>query len=603
MEHLFISYSRRDEKYVSAVAEGLRSRGIEVWQDISGKASGIPYSTKWFEVIQEALFSSAGAVIFTSDQWEKSDPCKKEFELIRALDIPYKMVSVPAEEADSPAAEERLSAEEAGPPAAEEHLSAEEAGPPAAEERLSAEEAAEMIAEWSAQEVYGNAANMDRVWMLSMIWNQRTKYGALAGIPYFRKRKDSKEFLERLERCRAISEEKGFPERLEKCRVIVTDDAEQESSEQERSEQERSEQERSGQQQAQKTEKSDEVERFLKKARRRTITGLIMRPLIVAVIVLLIAGSVAVNWGYSVQRDRSRQHLQALTIMEQIRALMNSDEKQALAAMGREDLEFGEYVTLLYEVYAQILSREFPAEVLAADTDEAKNISSIPEQKSADGYTVELSDTSGVARVYTEVKEDGSRRMLALSVSDKPQDWAAQDGYLALAAGKNAYVHDLQHGNAVIMLYGCDGEIEKICFDEEGRICAVTDSGKVCIWENPIRRVICSAHEAPQLPSDNQPATEQIAKNKKLRVTGSAEGLIQAYDTSRNCLIWQCTSVTEPITNLLLEEDTWTVYALGRSGAWYKIDASGALAEYDSKDVAGQRARFREAGDRLVAAE
>ena len=575
MEHLFISYSRRDEKYVSAVAEGLRSRGIEVWQDISGKASGIPYSTKWFEVIQEALFSSAGAVIFTSDQWEKSDPCKKEFELIRALDIPYKMVGVPGEEA----------------------------GSPAAEECLSAEEAAELIAAWSAQEVYGNAANMDRVWMLSMIWNQRTKYGALAGIPYFRKRKDSKEFLERLERCRAISEEKGFPERLEKCRVIVTDDAEQESSEQERSEQERSEQERSGQQQAQKTEKSDEVERFLKKARRRTITGLIMRPLIVAVIVLLIAGSVAVNWGYSVQRDRSRQHLQALTIMEQIRALMNSDEKQALAAMGREDLEFGEYVTLLYEVYAQILSREFPAEVLAADTDEAKNISSIPEQKSADGYTVELSDTSGVARVYTEVKEDGSRRMLALSVSDKPQDWAAQDGYLALAAGKNAYVHDLQHGNAVIMLYGCDGEIEKICFDEEGRICAATDSGKVCIWENPIRRVICSAHEAPQLPSDNQPATEQIAKNKKLRVTGSAEGLIQAYDTSRNCLIWQCTSVTEPITNLLLEEDTWTVYALGRSGAWYKIDASGALAEYDSKDVAGQRARFREAGDRLVAAE
>ena len=595
MEHLFISYSRRDEKYVSAVAESLRSRGIEVWQDISGKASGIPYSTKWFEVIQEALFSSAGAVIFTSEQWEKSDPCKKEFELIRALDIPYKMVSVPDAEAGCSAAEECLSAEEAN------RSVTGDAG-------LSAEEAADMIAEWSAQEVYGNAANMDRVWMLSMIWNQRTKYGALAGIPYFRKRKDSKEFLERLERCRAISEEKGFPERLEKCRVIVTDDAEQESSEQERSEQERSEQgrseqERSGQQQAQKIEKSDEVERFLKKARRRTITGLIMRPLIVAVIVLLIAGSVAVNWGYSVQRDRSRQHLQALTIMEQIRVLMNSDEKQALAAMGREDLEFGEYVTLLYEVYAQILSREFPAEVLAADTDEAKNISSIPEQKSADGYTVELSDTSGVARVYTEVKEDGSRRMLALSVSDKPQDWASQDGYLALAAGKNAYVHDLQHGNAAVMLYGCDGEIEKICFDEEGRICAATDSGKVCIWENPIRRVICSADEVPQLPSDNQPATEQYAKNKKLRVTGSAEGLVQAYDTSRNCLIWQCTSVTEPITNLLLEEDTWTVYALGRSGAWYKIDASGALAEYDSKDVAGQRARFREAGDRLVAAE
>ena len=80
MNHIFISYSRKDSEYVNAVTALLREAGLSVWQDISGKASGIPYSTKWFEVIQEALFSSAGAVIFTSEQWEKSDPCKKEFE-------------------------------------------------------------------------------------------------------------------------------------------------------------------------------------------------------------------------------------------------------------------------------------------------------------------------------------------------------------------------------------------------------------------------------------------------------------------------------------------------------------------------------------------
>ena len=81
MNHIFISYSRKDSEYVNAVTALLREAGLSVWQDISGKASGIPYSTTWFEVIQEALFSSAGAVIFTSEQWEKSDPCKKEFEL------------------------------------------------------------------------------------------------------------------------------------------------------------------------------------------------------------------------------------------------------------------------------------------------------------------------------------------------------------------------------------------------------------------------------------------------------------------------------------------------------------------------------------------
>ena len=64
MEHLFISYSRRDEKYVSAVAEGLRSRGIEVWQVFPARRPVYHIQRSGFEVIQEALFSSAGSSDF-----------------------------------------------------------------------------------------------------------------------------------------------------------------------------------------------------------------------------------------------------------------------------------------------------------------------------------------------------------------------------------------------------------------------------------------------------------------------------------------------------------------------------------------------------------
>ena len=623
MEHLFISYSRRDEAYVSAVAEALRARGIEVWQDISGKATGIPYSTKWFEVIQEALFASAGAVVFTSDEWRKSGPCRKEIELIEALDIPYKMVEVPrgaGVEKDALL----MAAMEAG------NLSAETAAgilpsetpvgnlpsdtATAVKQTTEATEAgglpsdtAERIAAWSAADVFGDTGNMDRVWMLTMIWNQRTKYGALAGIPHFRKRRDAKAFLDRLERCRAISDQRNFPARLARCRRIVTEDAGSGTNASETAMGEASGSGITGSvitggaaSGSAASASNDEVVRFLKKARRETILSLLVRPVAAAAVLMLIAGSVAVNWRYSVQRDQARQHLEALQTMEEIRDLMDADEAQALALMGQESLTFGEYLTLLYGAYAEILSREFPAERYASGTEEAKKIDSLPGQTDAAGYTVELSDTSGIVRVYTDVLPDGARRMLALSVSDRPTGFAAQDGYLAIAAGRNAYVFDLSRGASAVQLHGCGGRIEKIRFDESGQICAVTDTGEACLWENPIRRAICGADEVPGVSSDREQSREQsleqFTQDRSIRLTASADGMICACDTARDCVIWQCTAVTEPVTDLLLEEASMTVYALGRSGTWYRIDASEILLPYDSKDVEGQRERYREAG-------
>ncbi len=93
MDHIFISYSRKDEEQVAVLVEELRKAGFEIWQDVSGKRSGIPYSVKWFEVIKEAVYAAAGAVIFKSEAWEHSGPCQKEFELIRETDLPFMYVA------------------------------------------------------------------------------------------------------------------------------------------------------------------------------------------------------------------------------------------------------------------------------------------------------------------------------------------------------------------------------------------------------------------------------------------------------------------------------------------------------------------------------
>lgn len=79
MDHIFISYSRKDESQVSSFVEELRKSGFEIWQDLSGKRSGIPYSVKWFEVIEEAIITAAGAIIFNTKAWTQSSPCQDEF--------------------------------------------------------------------------------------------------------------------------------------------------------------------------------------------------------------------------------------------------------------------------------------------------------------------------------------------------------------------------------------------------------------------------------------------------------------------------------------------------------------------------------------------
>lgn len=93
MDHIFISYSRKDINAVDQIVERLRNAGVNVWQDISGPGTGIPFSTKWADVIKEAIHMAGGAVIVRSDNWERSAPCKNELEIIRYCDLPYLEIS------------------------------------------------------------------------------------------------------------------------------------------------------------------------------------------------------------------------------------------------------------------------------------------------------------------------------------------------------------------------------------------------------------------------------------------------------------------------------------------------------------------------------
>lgn len=89
MSHIFISYSRKNEVEVMKFTKKLIKSGFTIWQDILGKEGGIPYSTKWFDAIVDALYQAEAAIIIDTTEWRKSAPCSKEYELIQKNNIPY----------------------------------------------------------------------------------------------------------------------------------------------------------------------------------------------------------------------------------------------------------------------------------------------------------------------------------------------------------------------------------------------------------------------------------------------------------------------------------------------------------------------------------
>lgn len=93
MNHIFISYQRSSEAWTTELAGRLREKGIAVWQDLSGKETGIPYSVKWWEIIEQALYRADGALIIRTRPWLESAPCSKEYRLMERNHIPRHIIS------------------------------------------------------------------------------------------------------------------------------------------------------------------------------------------------------------------------------------------------------------------------------------------------------------------------------------------------------------------------------------------------------------------------------------------------------------------------------------------------------------------------------
>src|SRR5436190_9767714 len=97
MADVFISYSRRDSRFVGTLAEGLRAHGKEVWIDIEG----IRDAEVFPEALRSAIGSSDGFVFVISPASVGSDYCGREIG--HAVDagkriVPVDLQHVPAEE-------------------------------------------------------------------------------------------------------------------------------------------------------------------------------------------------------------------------------------------------------------------------------------------------------------------------------------------------------------------------------------------------------------------------------------------------------------------------------------------------------------------------
>jgi TIR domain len=77
-KHVFISYSRKDDKVMNQVVERLRSRGIKVWID---NEKLIPGTAVWEEEVAKAIKIASGIVVVLSPEAKSSKWVSREITL------------------------------------------------------------------------------------------------------------------------------------------------------------------------------------------------------------------------------------------------------------------------------------------------------------------------------------------------------------------------------------------------------------------------------------------------------------------------------------------------------------------------------------------
>src|SRR5689334_9229623 len=78
MSGIFLSYARPDEKRASRIADGLKSRGYQVWWD-----NELPAHRPYAEVIAERLTAAKAVVVLWSSEAAKSHWVRAEADEAR----------------------------------------------------------------------------------------------------------------------------------------------------------------------------------------------------------------------------------------------------------------------------------------------------------------------------------------------------------------------------------------------------------------------------------------------------------------------------------------------------------------------------------------
>jgi len=94
MSYVFFSYSRKDRERAKEIVDGLRARGVVVWQDISDIRGG----ANWLTSIQKGLDGAALVLVLWSASASASNWVREEVQLAKVKNkvvVPYRLDDTP----------------------------------------------------------------------------------------------------------------------------------------------------------------------------------------------------------------------------------------------------------------------------------------------------------------------------------------------------------------------------------------------------------------------------------------------------------------------------------------------------------------------------
>ena len=364
----------------------------------------------------------------------------------------------------------------------------------------------ERIRTFITADVYGSDTNSLRTWLLSSVDVLRTYKNTDAGIPHYRKRSEAKEFLNRLGQAEKLVEDRYFP--------------------------------------TESKELYRDIGRFLSKARRITIWDMVRKPLITCLLTALVLGTLLILHIHGLRKQKSDANFKALSEIDRISNQLKDDELKAMHRMG-SDLDFSDYIYVLFENYAEAMDTVLPSRFYSSGSKDAERIISLPVNTEAEGYEIELSETTGKVRIIYGHNEDYDQ-VLSVKTASVPGCYSVSGNFLALASGRCVYVFDLLYGRRPVQLRYCYRDVESLRMDDEGHIYAVTTDHDVYVWDNPLIEL---SKKTVQAPDPGKMEEQYIAKDGRFALSGDAEGVLEIRDTAHDCVIWKNSLITEPITS------------------------------------------------------